>query len=79
MTNQPPAMPDTINPQSPPESPQRPNTDPMPQQPDELQPVEPDTVQPGVVPQEVPAAICDDWRGLLETDQAPNSLLQGPG
>ena len=54
MATQPPTKPDTINPQSPPESPQRPNTDPMPRQPDEIQPVEPDTVQPGGIPQEVP-------------------------
>lgn len=54
MATQPPTEPDKITPQSPPETPQRPNTDPMPRQPDEIQPVEPDTAQPGVAPQEVP-------------------------
>ena len=56
MATQPDPKPDTIEPQSPPETPQRPNTDPMPGQPDEVGPVEPDTVQPGVMPQEVPPA-----------------------
>jgi hypothetical protein len=54
MATQPPLKPDRIDPQSPPETPQRPNTDPMPGQPDEFGPVEPDTVQPGEMPQEVP-------------------------
>jgi hypothetical protein len=52
MATQPDPNPDTIEPQAPPETPQRPNTDPMPAQPDEIGPAEPDTVQPGVMPQE---------------------------
>jgi hypothetical protein len=52
MATQPDPAPDRINPQTPPETPQRPNTDPMPRQPDELPPVEPDEVQPGIAPQE---------------------------
>lgn len=52
MATQPDPKPNTIEPQSPPETPQRPNSDPMPAQPDEVSPAEPDTVQPGVLPQE---------------------------
>jgi hypothetical protein len=54
MATQPPLKPDRINPLSPPETPQRPGTDPMPGQPDEFGPGEPDPDQPGETPQEVP-------------------------
>lgn len=53
MSTHPTEKPDRINPQSPPESPPRPNT-PPPEKPDEIEPEEP-VRQPLQHPEEVPS------------------------
>ena len=53
MSTQPPARPDKIEPQSPPETPPA-QPEPAPAIPDEVSPVQPDIDQPGKGPEELP-------------------------
>lgn len=71
--------PDTINPQSPPETPATPNPSEAPmREPPEVQPESPDIDEPGRGPDEMPATdSAPDADDLSQTD--PGSPSVGPG